>query len=95
MTELDKLRDQIADLEHMLTNAAATIARLESRWRAPGAAKDGQVALVVRRGSLRREVAKYVESDNEWMTANDGYVSILAWRELPPIPSDDGFQELT
>lgn len=81
----------------MLTHASATIGRLEGRWRAPGAVREGQIALVVVKSSLEVLTAMYHGSMDEpsaWHLRNRQVVDVLAWCELPPIPADEMFKEL-
>lgn len=92
---IENLQQQVTDLEAMLTHASATIARLEGRWRAPGAAKDNQVSLVIEQGSLSRMVAVCLKDGGKEWNALGFKVKILAWHELPPIPSEEGFKDLT
>jgi hypothetical protein len=94
MTETEDLKTQVADLESMLTHASNTIARLEGRWRAPKAAKAGQIALVVEQGSLTRTVAICIADGGQWMACSET-TDIIAWCELPPIPADGSYAELT
>lgn len=92
--EAEDLQQQVTDLEAMLNHASDTIARLEGRWRAPGAAKPCQRSLVIEQVSLCMMVA-VCSRDGVWLRPSDcTEVRILAWRELPAIPSNEGFQEL-
>ena len=94
--ELADTKATIAAQEDMLKHASNTIARLEGRWRAPVSAKAGKVALVITQCSMLRRSAMCLEDGGQWVTAAnpDEPVSILAWHELPAIPSEDGFKEL-
>lgn len=94
MTELEDLQSQIDTLESMLTHASNTIARLEGRWRAPGAAKRGQRSIVVIRNSMVVVTAVCVGDGKQWNIGAGHDVIILAWCELPPIPSDEMYAGL-
>jgi hypothetical protein len=83
----------IAGQEQMLAHASETIGRLEGRWRAPGAARAGSFALVIQLGTLLRVPGICEEDGGRWWV-NGNKVNILAWCELPPIPSEEGFKEL-
>jgi hypothetical protein len=92
--ELTDLRQQVDTLEAMLAHASATIGRLECQWRAPGAAKEGQIALIVRQGSLDRVIGRCLNSRGDWVGSDCSEVPILTWCELPPIPADDSYADL-
>ncbi len=79
--------------ERMLAHASNTIARLEGRWRAPGAAKAGRYGLVVRQGDLTHHVALCMGAEG-WGIDSGKVIQILAWCELPAIPSDDSYKDL-
>lgn len=83
---IQDLQSQIDNLESMLTHASNTIARLEGRWRAPGAAKCYQIGLVVAQGTLILTIAQCIDNGGEWIFNGDR-LKILAWCELPPMPS--------
>ena len=91
--ELADTKATIAAQEDMLTHASTTIARLEGRRRAPGAARAGQISLVIQQGTLARVIAACDEHEI-WLWDGEP-IAILAWHELPAIPSEDGFKELT
>lgn len=93
MTELEDLQSQIDTLESMLAHASNTIARLEGRWRSPGAAKDGQSGMVVEKDSLCRFVGVCVDDGGRWVISGVEY-DILAWCELPPMPSAEMYAGL-
>ena len=94
MTELEDLKEQNRTLESMLSLASATIARLEGRWRSPESASLGQEAIVIESGSLTACVAR-LKSDGFWYACKGGApVNILAWHELPALPSIDGYGDL-
>ena len=90
----NELVSETETLESMLAHASNTIARLEGRWRAPKAAKAGQIALVVEQGSLTRTVAICIADGGQWMACSET-TDIIAWCELPPIPADGSYAELT
>ena len=94
MTEIEELRQHVTDLEAMLDHASETIGRLEGRWRAPGAARAGTRAVMIEQGEPRPMVGVCLADGGMWMTPESFEVEILAWHELPPIPSAEGFQEL-
>lgn len=93
MTELEDLQSQIDTLESMLAHARNTIARLEGRWRAPGAAKRSRVGWIVTKHGLMHSVASCIEDGGRWMISGVEH-HILAWCELPPIPSDEMYAGL-
>ena len=91
-----QLLNMIAGQEQMLTHASNTIARLEGRWRAPGVATWGQRVVVIEAINLMQHVANAPKPPNKrWQLLNGELIDILAWHELPAMPSEDGFRELT
>ena len=91
------LHQQINDLEAMLEHASATIARLEGAWRSarkgpPMTGKAGY--LVIERETLDQYMAE--PHRGIWYVIPDGEeVHVIAWRELPQLPSSDGYGDLT
>lgn len=90
--QVEELRGVVETLDGMLSHASATIGRLEHRWRSPNAERKPGYYLVVQQFTLARVVACWGSMGWVGLTS-EGVVAIgvLAWAELPALPSDDGY----